>query len=132
MTRENLLYGDERLLPYLVRLARFDGSSTGRSHDDLQAPSLVYLDLRGGEFSRSSSARLARIFDWLIRGHRVRHDDVVDYCLEIVALDPDQDFYNVESGSVRRPESWRERREDAFRWIPIPHDENEVTYAWQR
>jgi hypothetical protein len=130
MAREN----QERPLPYLLRLARIDGAGAGApraGQNPLQT--LQHLDLRGGEFSRASSARLARVFDWLVRANRIRHDDIIDYCLELTRLDPELDFPDPESTDDRRPEGWSERWEGhSFHWIPVPYDEDETRYAWQR
>ncbi len=133
MAREINLYGEERPLPYWVRLARIDESRTygGSADDPMQT--LLHLDLRGGEFTRASAERLAKVFDWLTRAFRIRHDDVVDHCLIVTPVDPDQDFRVVDATITgRRPESWPARRGESFRWVPIAYDEEETRYAWQR
>lgn len=135
MARETKLYGDERPLPYWVRLARIDQKPVrtyGTEDDSMQT--LLHLDLRGGEFTRPSADRLAKVFDWLTRAFKIRHDDVVDHCLVITPVDPEQDFRTVDATITgQRPESWPARRAEAFRWVPIAYyDDQEVRYAWQR
>lgn len=131
MSREINLYGEERPLPYWVRLARINETQTyGTVQDPMQT--LLHLDLRGGEFTRASSTRLAKVFDWLTRAFRVRQDDMVDHCLIITPIDPDLDFQVVDAATGRRPENWPARRGEAFRWVPIAYDEDEERYAWQR
>ncbi len=131
MSREINLYGEERPLPYWVRLACVDEAQVyGAARDTMQT--LLHLDLRGGEFTRASSARLARVFDWLTKAYRVRLDNVADHCLIITPMDPDLDFQLVDAATGRRPENWPMRRGEAFRWVPIPYDDEEQRYAWQR
>lgn len=125
------LYGEERPLPYWVRLARIDGEQTyGTREDPLQT--MLHLDLRGGEFTRTSNYRLVRVFDWLTSAFNVRNDQMVYHCLIITPLDPDQDFRVVDGATGRRPENWPARRGESFRWLPIPDNEQEENYAWQR
>jgi hypothetical protein len=133
MTQALNRYNEDRPLPYWVRLSKIEGDLYGKPQDSMQT--LIYLDLRGLEFTRASSARLARVFDWLVRGFKIRQDDVVDHCLIITPLDPDQDFQVLDTGAGRRPENWPVRRGEAFRWVPIAfdhEDQSEVQYAWQK
>ena len=136
MTRENFLYGEERPLPYLVQLVRLH-SVTAAVRDDLP-PTLMHLDLRGGEFSRASSNRLAAVFDWLTKALNIRKSDLTDYALTITPLPPRLDEEITGGRTPYIPDDWpatRDQRvhllERSFLWIPVAYDKEE-RYAWQR
>jgi hypothetical protein len=130
MTRENYLYDEARPLPYLVALAKIDGSPLGR-HRDIQ-PALMHLDLRGGEFSRETSYRLARTFDWLIRAFGVRKADIEDHAVMITPLPPREDEVITGERTPYIPEDWPDLRRRSFLWLPVAYEQNDERYAWQR
>lgn len=132
MARTSRIYDDERPLPYLVSLARADAGEFDYKGHRRVVPSLQHLDLRGGEFTRDSQARLAAMFDWLLKAYNIRRDDVASFCLEITPLDPDQDFHLVGEHVQYRPDDWPARMGRTFHWIPVRYDELEKEYAWQR
>lgn len=131
MARENYLYSEERPLPYLVQLSRIDGAPFGLAHHQIR-PALMHLDLRGGQFSRLSSYRLARTFDWLIKAFSIRTHDLGDYALMITALPPRTDDDVTAGRTPYIPEDWPDLRERSFLWIPTAYDPSEEKYAWQR
>lgn len=131
MVRErNYLYGDERPLPYWVQLVRIDDSPTGPLRN--ARPMLLHLDLRGGEFSRTSSNRLADTFDWLTRAYRLHVDAMVDYALMITPLPHREDEEITGQHTPYIPDDWPTLRERSFLWLPVAFDEHEKRYAWQR
>lgn len=134
MARENYLYDEERPLPYLVQLARVDGApiATPNAAQRTLSPALIHLDLRGGQFSRPSSYRLAKTFDWLIRAYRVRRHDIDDYALMITPLPPRQDEEITGSRTPYIPDDWPDLRKRSFLWVPVAYDDHEERYAWQR
>lgn len=130
MGRENTLYGDERPLPYLVRLVRINPES--RITLPTVRPMLMHLDFRGGEFSRPTSSRLAHLFDWLAKACRLGRD-LTEYALEILPMRFDQaEQVTGVPNTPYIPDDWPSAKEPSFLWIPVPYDENERKYAWQK
>lgn len=130
MARENPLYGEARPLPYLVRLATIKDDA--RDPYAGSRPILMHLDLRGGEFSRATSARLAKTFDWITRAYRLGRD-LSDYCLAIAPMRFDQ--AEEVTGSRETPyipDDWPTPAGTSFLWVPVPYDETEVNFAWQK
>jgi hypothetical protein len=88
MASSRSLYDDERTLPYWVRLAK-----VAEENDAVVSkarPMLMFLDFRGGEFTRASADRLADTFEWITKAHRLRVDDLSNYCLTITPIRRDQ------------------------------------------
>lgn len=133
MARDGYLYGDERPLAYWVQLTKITDDSFGRQQQQVR-PMLMHLDLRGGEFSRTSSNRLADVFDWMTRAFRVRLDDLVDYALMIVPMRSDlqEQLSGADSITYQVLEDWPSMRERSFLWLPVAYDDTEKRYAWQK
>jgi len=134
MRRENHLYDEDRPLPYLVQLARIDGAPLTAPNvtPSTITPALMHLDLRGGEFSRPTSARLARTFDWLIRAYRIRRTDIDDHALLVTPLPAQQDEQITGGRTPYIPDDWPDLRKRSFLWVPVAYDDHEEKYAWQR
>jgi hypothetical protein len=131
MRRENYLYDEERPLPYLVQLARIDGAPIDPARRQAR-PALMHLDLRGGEFSRPTSYRLARTFEWLIKAFSIRRQQLDEFALMITALPPRDDEEITGGRTPYIPEDWPDLRKRSFLWIPIAYDSTEEKYTWQR
>lgn len=132
MTRENYLYGnEERPLPYLVQLARIDGGLLDPRHRQAQ-PMLMHLDLRGGEFSRATTYRLAKTFDWLIKSFSIRDRNIDEYALMITPIPPRNDEEIIGDRIPYIPEDLPELQKRSFLWVPVAYDPDEERYAWQR
>jgi hypothetical protein len=134
MRRENNLYDDERPLPYYVELARIDGApiATPTITQSAIRPALIYLDLRGGEFSRPTTYRLAKTFDWLVKAFQVRTRDINEYALLITPIPPRRD---AEITGDRIPyihDDWPDLQKRSFLWVPVAFNDREESYAWQR
>lgn len=135
MRRDQLLYDDERPLPYFVQLARVDGRPLALPAVSQNAvpPALMHLDLRGGQFSRPTSYRLARTFDWLIRAFSVRQREIDEHALMITPMTPQQDEQVTGTRTPYIPDDWpSDLRQRSFFWIPVAYDQPEEQYAWQR
>lgn len=130
MARENYLYGEERPLPFWVQLTKITDNPTGPLLNML--PTLMLIDFRGGEFTRPTSARLAEVFEWLIRSLNVRRDQVTDYALMITPLPREEDEKITGGTTPYIRDDWPTLRERSFLWLPISYDEREKRYAWQR
>jgi hypothetical protein len=131
MARENYLYDEERPLPYLVQLARVDGAPIDPRRRQSN-PALMHLDLRGGEFSRPTTYRLAKTFDWLTRAFSIRKNQLDEYALMITALPPRDDEEITGGRTPYVPEDWPDLQRRSFLWIPTAYDPKEEEYAWQR
>lgn len=125
----NTLYGDERLLPYLARIVK---TFEERPDPRLQTaqPVLMYLDLRGGEFTRPTQDRLAEAFDWLTKALRLGVHDLSEYALMITPLTREQDEQVTGGHTPYIPDDWPTLRERSFLWLPV--GETTKRYAWQR
>lgn len=134
MVRENYLYDEERPLPYFVQLARVDGApiKTPNATQSTISPALMHLDLRGGQFSRPTTYRLAKTFDWLTRAFLIRPRDLDEYALLITPVPPRQDEQIVGDRIPYIPDDWPDLRNRSFLWVPVAYDEREENYAWQR
>jgi hypothetical protein len=137
MTRENLLYGEERRLPYLVQLVRLDSVHVPIRPD--MPPTLVQLDLRGGEFSRPTTYQLEKFFDWITKALNIRKSDLTDYALMITPMPQDRDEEITGGRTPYIPDDWPATpdrrlylRERSFLWVPVAYSEQEERYAWQR
>lgn len=131
MRRDDLLYDDDRPLPYFVQLARVDGAPLKGSRPDLP-PALMHLDLRGGKFTRRSSYRLAKTFDWLIQAFSVRRQEVDEHALLITPMPPRVDEEITGTRIPYIPDDWPDLRKRSFLWVPVAYDEKDEEYAWQR
>jgi hypothetical protein len=134
MRRENYLYDDERPLPYFVQLSRVDAApiATPNVTQSTVSPALMHLDLRGGQFSRLTSYRLAKTFEWLTRAFQIRPRDLDEYALMIAPVPPRQDQEITGDRIPYIPDDWPDLRNRSFLWIPVAYDPKEETYAWQR
>lgn len=122
----NDLYGDQRLLPFLVRLTKpYDDDPKLRA----ARPILMYLDLRGGEFTRPTQNQLAEAFDWMTKAFRLGINDLSDYALMITPIRADQDEHVVGSLPAYIPDDWPTVLERSFLWLPVA--ETDKRYAWQ-
>lgn len=131
MVRENYLYDEERPLPYLVQLARIDGAPLDSRRRQTR-PALMHLDLRGGEFSRPTTYRLAQTFDWLTRAFSIRKNQMDEFALMITPLPPRDDEQITGGRTPYVPEDWPDLQKHSFLWVPTAYDTTEEKYAWQR
>jgi hypothetical protein len=135
MARENYLYDEERPLPYLVQLVRIDGaplrSPVVTTTNDM-APALMHLDLRGGEFSRPTSNRMAKTFDWLTRAYHIRRTEIDEHALRVTPMPPRQDEEITGGRTPYIPDDWPDLRKRSFLWVPVAFDDRDERYAWQR
>jgi hypothetical protein len=131
MVRENYLYDEERPLPYLVQLTRLDGAPLDQRRRQT-APALMHLDLRGGEFSRPTTYRLAKTFDWLTRAFSIHHRQIDEHALMITPLPPRDDEEITGGRTPYIPEDWPDLQRRSFLWVPTAYDPNEERYAWQK
>jgi len=135
MARESYrLYDDERPLPYFVQLVRIDGTpvTAPRATASTTPPTLMHLDLRGGQFSRPSTYRLAKAFDWLTRAYRIRHNEIDEHALMITPVPPRQEQEIIGERIPYIPDDWPDLRNHSFLWVPVAYDKDEEQYAWQR
>jgi hypothetical protein len=135
MARENYrLYDDERPLPYFVQLVRIDGApiAAPSARQSTLQPALMHLDLRGGQFSRPTTYRLAKTLDWLIRGYRIRSFDIDDHALMITPVPPRQEQEIVGERIPYIPDDWPDLRNHSFLWVPVAYNDSEEQYAWQK
>jgi hypothetical protein len=135
MVRENsYLYGEERPLPYLVQLARIDGAPLGvpAATPSTMRPLLMHLDLRGGEFTRPTSYRLARTFDWLIKAYSIHRTKIDEHSLLITPM-PAQDDEEITGGRTPYiPDDWPDLQKRSFQWLPVAYDQKDEKFAWQK
>lgn len=131
MALENALYGEEHSLPYLVQLARIDGSLLDPRYRQAQ-PTLMHLDLRGGAYSRPTTYRLAKTFDWLTRALSIRRQNLDEYALQITPIPPRDDEEVIGARVPYIPEDLPELQKRSFLWVPVAFDTDEENYAWQR
>jgi hypothetical protein len=95
-------------------------------------PALIHLDLRGGQFSRPTTYRLARTFEWLTRAYRIRRQDIDDHALTITPVPPRQEQEIVGERIPYIPDDWPDLRNHSFLWVPVAYDRDEESYAWQK
>lgn len=129
MVRESYLNTEERRRPYWVRLGRIDGKANHQV--DQAPPSLQYLDLRGLEFSRPTTARLDFLFHRLARGFNIRRHETEDYCLMITPLAWTEDLEIVGEHIEYTKDTRDDLRKRSFQWHPVPDDERELATAWR-
>jgi hypothetical protein len=117
-----------------VQLSRVDAApiATPNVTQSTVSPALMHLDLRGGQFSRLTSYRLAKTFEWLTRAFQIRPRDLDEYALMITPVPPRQDQEITGDRIPYIPDDWPDLRNRSFLWIPVAYDPKEETYAWQR
>jgi hypothetical protein len=131
MASSRSLYDDERTLPYWVRLAK-----VAEENDAVVSkarPMLMFLDFRGGEFTRASADRLADTFEWITKAHRLRVDDLSNYCLTITPIRRDQAEQAIGTEYIPYiPDDWPTVKDYSFDWVPVAHGFQNRRYAWQK
>lgn len=134
MVRGNYLYEDARPLPYLVQLVRIDGAplKSAVATRSTTLPTLMHLDLRGGEFTRPTHYRLAKTFDWLIKAYSIRRMEIDEHALAITPLPPRTDEEITEGRTPYIPDDWPDLQKRSFLWVPVAYDRPEEEYAWQK
>lgn len=117
MSRDQLLDEDYHPLPYWVRLARLSErrDDAPRAEDPLQA--LLHLDLMNGRYAQVESSRLARAFEWHLRGRKIGHREKDDYCLILTPIEAGQQ--DQPAAGPAPFSAWRRRDDLAFRWLPV-------------
>lgn len=134
MNRVTRLYDEERPLPYLTQLVRIDGAplKSPAVTSSAMIPALIHLDLRGGEFTRATTYRLAKTFDWLIRAYQIKRTEIDDHALMVTPLPPRDEQEIIGDRVPYVPEDWPDLRRRSFLWVPVAFDKPEEQYAWQR